>query len=243
MRESLKKRLFAGLGNLLASRLVHDWRPLARDEWRHLRAHFSQYGEDLVADDLLGPVANGVYVDVGAFDPIQFSNTLLLHRRGWRGINIDLDEEKIARFRKTRPADRSIVAAVGANERPAWVLEYELSVLNRVSFDPDNDRLAENGAPPLRSFPVTLRTLDGILEETGHTGRIDYLNIDCEGFELAVLQGLSLARWRPRLISIEALEPDRLARLRTHLAPFGYIESARTRITAFFSLQESAPAA
>jgi FkbM family methyltransferase len=236
MSESLPKRIASSLGNLIARRLVHDWRPLTRDEWRHLRPHFSQYGEDLIADDLLSGIERGVYVDVGAFDPIHYSNTLLLHQRGWRGVNVDLREEKIAAFRHSRPNDSSYVAAVGAAERAAWILEYDLPVLDRVTFDPDHDFLAENGDKPLRRAPITITPLDRLLERTGWVERVDYLNIDCEGFEIEVLHGTDLARWRPRLISIEALDAERLARVRAHLGSFGYIEAARTRITAFFAL-------
>ena len=238
MSESLPKRVAAALGNLIARRLVHEWQPLSRDEWRHVRPHFSQYGEDLIADDLLSGITRGVYVDVGAYDPIQFSNTLLLHRRGWRGVNIDLLEEKIAMFRRARPNDSSFVAAVGATERPAWILQYDLPVLDRVTFDVENDYLAENGHKPLRSSPITITPLDRLLERAGWVERIDYLNIDCEGFELEVLRGTSLDRWRPRVISLEALDAGRLAQVRDHLAPFGYAELARTRITAFFGRTE-----
>jgi hypothetical protein len=47
----------------------------------------------------------GVYVDVGAFDPVQFSNTLLLRQHGWRGVNVDPNAAQIEKFRRFRPAD------------------------------------------------------------------------------------------------------------------------------------------
>ena len=33
--------------------------------------------------------SNGIYIDIGAYHPYRFSNTCLLHSRGWSGLNID----------------------------------------------------------------------------------------------------------------------------------------------------------
>lgn len=235
MIRSLAKSLVAGLANKIAGRLVHDWQPLARDEWRHLRLHFSQYGEDIIADSILSSVQNGRYVDVGAFDPIHFSNTHLLHRRGWRGVNIDLDESKIAAFRRTRPDDVSVVAAVGGSRARAWVHEYAMSVLNRVTFDPEGDKRAENGDLPVRTREVDVRPLDEILGSNGVAEPIDYLNIDCEGFEAEVMRGFSFTRWRPRLVSLEVLDESRGAVLADLMRSHGYREVARTCITVFYA--------
>ena len=36
----------------------------------------------------------GIYVDIGCCHPIKDNNTYLLNKKGWSGINIDLDLEK-----------------------------------------------------------------------------------------------------------------------------------------------------
>ena len=49
---------------------------------------YSHFGEDLIILRLLGDVPpdhRGMYVDVGAFDPVLHSNTYLLYTHGWRG--------------------------------------------------------------------------------------------------------------------------------------------------------------
>src|SRR6516165_9664242 len=80
---------------------------LTREEIRLARFSFTMFGEDLVIEEFVNGlgIKRGFYVDVGAFDPVMASNTLLLFRRGWSGINIDIDEEKIERFRRARPRD------------------------------------------------------------------------------------------------------------------------------------------
>ena len=49
-------------------------------------------GEDLAINKFVDNKSNGIYVDVGAHHPIQRSNTHLLFKKGWEGINIDINE-------------------------------------------------------------------------------------------------------------------------------------------------------
>src|SRR6516162_3012208 len=103
--------LCSGLLYLLRNRR-QNW--LTREEIRLTRFSFSQFGEDLVIEELTNQlgIQRGFYVDVGAFDPVTGSNTLLLFKRGWSGINIDVGEEKITRFRRLRPRDWNVVCEV-----------------------------------------------------------------------------------------------------------------------------------
>ena len=59
---------------------------------------------------------DGIYVDVGAQNPVSNNNTFLLHKRGWSGLNIDLDEENIELFRSARPKDYNFNFAISSKE-------------------------------------------------------------------------------------------------------------------------------
>src|SRR5438045_8009791 len=80
---------------------------LSREEWKHVNLSFSQFGEDLAVlrhfEDRVG-----YFVDVGAHHPIRLSNTYLLYRCGWSGINVDANPDGIELFRKKRPRDLTI---------------------------------------------------------------------------------------------------------------------------------------
>ena len=86
------------------------------EDWQHLRFSFSQFGEDLVLLNYLKE-PHGFYVDVGAHHPVQFSNTYLLHRRGWHGVNIDATEEAIARFPASGEINRTVNDAQAVIDR------------------------------------------------------------------------------------------------------------------------------
>ncbi|NQV93126.1 hypothetical protein HQ403_01355 [Candidatus Kaiserbacteria bacterium] len=50
---------------------------------------FSQFGEDVVIQSLFRDKKNGIYIDVGAYNPILYSNTHSLYLKGWHGLSID----------------------------------------------------------------------------------------------------------------------------------------------------------
>ena len=45
----------------------------------------------MLADEFFKKKMSGFYVDVGCHQPLLNNNTYRLYKRGWRGINIDLD--------------------------------------------------------------------------------------------------------------------------------------------------------
>ncbi len=108
---------------LLRNRQPHAF---SREEIRFMRLSFGQYGEDLAAvhwGDLLG-VDRGVYVDVGAFAPAHLSNTLLLYKAGWRGVNVDMAPERVAQFTRHRPGDYNVCGAISDVEADVTLQLY-----------------------------------------------------------------------------------------------------------------------
>jgi hypothetical protein len=92
------------------------------EEVRAMRISYSQFGEDLVVRmHFMGNFDNSVgrFIDVGAFHPFKYSNTMLLSQLGWRGINIDCNPVKIAGFKKLRP-QTTISALRWARARVTW---------------------------------------------------------------------------------------------------------------------------
>jgi FkbM family methyltransferase len=180
---------------------------LSREEFRYSRISFSQFGEDLAIlrwiDEYFTKLPlTHVYVDAGCFHPIHCSNTLLLHKRGWRGINIDLSRDKIALFNRNRPNDLNVCAALSDKCERVFQLSYEGGLTDRISLEADT--LSMCGDSPIAFHQAVTTTLDAILGETEWVRRIGYLNIDCEGHDLAVLRGISLSRYQPAIITIEA---------------------------------------
>jgi len=86
---------------------------------------FSLYGEDLLLNHYFHQISltDGVYVDIGGFHPKWISNTFLLSKQNWKGVVVDLEEEKLKLFQYFRLNCKTICAAV-APENSKNNIEY-----------------------------------------------------------------------------------------------------------------------
>jgi FkbM family methyltransferase len=188
-------------------RLAPGQPQLALPEWAGCQFSFSQLGEDRVLVHLLGDIrdpARMVYVDVGAHDPVVFSNTFLLHKRGWRGVNIDASADGIERFRSHRPLDRNVCAAVSDSCREVVYYHYPSPAANRIG-PPGEDGPNILGERPVAATPMVTRPLNEVLAEQLRPGeQVGLLNIDCEGEDLALLRHLDWRRWQPEVVAVES---------------------------------------
>lgn len=161
--------------------------------------HHAQFAEDVSIIRHFPKHYRGFFVDVGCFHPVKYNNTYKLYKKGWRGVNIDIDSIKIAGFDVVRPGDTNIACAVSdrTGEIKFWTNGfYSLTVTLDEEF--------AKGAKNYRSKTVQADTLTNILNRTPYRGRtIDFLSIDAEGHDLEVLKSLDLKIYRPTLIAIE----------------------------------------
>lgn len=170
----------------------------------------SQYSEDIWINKFL-PQAGGFYVDIGAFHPKYGSNTYKLWKRGWNGINVDVDQYKIDLFKRFRPRDTNLSVGVSseASERMFYYQDGG-SYGSMSSFDADfaNDR-GEKFARKVKSRKVSVLTLDEVLERhlprtsDGDFRTVDLISIDVEGHEHEILRVFDFDRFRPQCLCIE----------------------------------------
>ena len=99
---------------------------------RNRQGHFSQNGEDLFLFKYFKH-EKGIYVDVGANHPIKNSNTYLLYKNGWKGINIEPIPSRLSKFVKARPSDVNLNVGVGST--PGKLKFYEMSSSVYSTFD------------------------------------------------------------------------------------------------------------
>jgi len=170
--------------------------------WFH---HYSQYGEDVPTWVYLAPIKNGFFVDVGCFHPKKYSNTYRWYKRGWRGVNIDLDPIKIEAFNMARPGDVNLVCAIsreGQGEMRDCYSFGRYSLISTLSREFAEQQIATGKKCTVHQIPVA--TLDFVLDGTRFAGRkIDLLTVDAEGYDLEILQSLSFERYSPGLILVE----------------------------------------
>lgn len=172
----------------------------------YVRPSFAQEGEDLLLARLFEYQTKGFYVDVGAHHPTRFSNTHLLHKKGWRGINIDPTPGGMTAFRRARPDDINLEIAVSSEDRMLILNIFDEPALNsfseQVSSQRDQSRYSIQN-----TVEVIARPLREILNEhlPHDVEVIDLLTIDAEGHDLSVLRSNDWDRFRPRVVLVEVL--------------------------------------
>ncbi len=200
-----------------------------------MRAVFPQEFEENLKRGLFGLIHKGYFVEVGAYHPQNFSQTLELERRGWTGILIEPQPERADDLRRQRTA-RVFAEACSSRRKSGSRMKLYLRD-GHSSFELEN--LDIGRFRPHGTLHVPVRTLNEILIEAGAPQTIDFVSIDVEGHELDVLNGFDLARWRPRLVLIE----DLLLHLRVHryLTRRGYRCLRRTGINNWYVPAEEMP--
>ena len=155
----------------------------------------------------------GFFVEAGANDGYAQSNTYYLERfRDWRGILV----EPIPRLHRAcvreRPKSQVFNCALTSgedNQQSVTMVDSGLmSIVEgaRGSRQADQEHV-ERGKEVQRldaclEISVPARTLTSVLDEA-RVERIDFFSLDVEGYEVSVLKGLDLDKYRPEYILVE----------------------------------------
>jgi FkbM family methyltransferase len=171
-----------------------------------------------------------VFVDVGAARPDYLSVSALYRAAGWRIIAIEPNPEfcelhkakgyEVLQFacgdHDEDDVDFCIVNSHGAEYADGNVSYESFSSL---SIKDSYASLQEN--LDTKTIKVNLRRLDSILKNYApDISRIDILSVDVEGWELEVINGLNISKYRPRVMVIENLFDDE--KYRTYMENIDY---------------------
>jgi FkbM family methyltransferase len=188
----------------LAKRLVRREEAAAPGPFMHESVgSYSQFGEDLVIDALLGCPSGGVYVDVGANDPDELSNTKRFYERGWRGVNIEPNTSLWEELERKRPEDTNLNIGVAPTAGVMTFYRMYPSTLSTFDAAAVKDNLAHPGARMESEVQVAVEPLSQVLGAHAGDGPVDFLSVDTEGLDLAVLKSNDWRTHRPRLVLVE----------------------------------------
>jgi len=215
----------------------------------------AQFGEDRVLWRIFRERPRGYFIEVGAYDGVTLSNTYFLEQMGWHGILIEPILELCRKAAVARTRSRIIHAAVSrpdARGTADFTIAQNVPVLSFLNSDQAHvDRCLAEGAT-LVTVPVPVVTLDDVIRyERNHAPQdrnpwiprrgwsIDLVSIDVEGGELEVLEGLSLERFKPRILLLENDRPAGVG-IEPYLASRGYRKFHRQKINDFYLRNDDA---
>lgn len=170
---------------------------------------YAQFGEDLIAKSLFDAIgiAKPTYMDIGAYEPISSNNTYLFYTLGARGLLVEPNVDLTAKLKAERPGDKLLVAGIGIDDTPE--LDYYV-IKDRPqenTFDKAQaERLVrDNGYKIDRVVKLPMVNINrAIADQFGKEGP-DFLSVDVEGLEFAILKTLDLKRFRPKVICVDTL--------------------------------------
>jgi FkbM family methyltransferase len=173
---------------------------------------------------LFPPDFKGICVDVGAYDPFWLNNSWIFEEDGWDVHCIEPNPScipKLKEFRKnvyeyacgSENKDDADFFVFTANEivgeaSGTGLIDFRLNVNPRRYYEERNSKHYKQIFS--RQLKVNVRTLDWLMENKIKRDHIDYLSIDVEKYEMEVLKGTNLNKWKPKIIVIERTDEDRI---------------------------------
>lgn len=152
----------------------------------------------------------GFYIDVGAGHPVYDNVSFAFYLGGWHGVTVEPNPALAALGRAVRPRDRLFQGLSGAAAGEATLyLQREFHGLSTTIAEHAATAEKETGrSAEVVRLPVT--TLVALCEQHA-AASFEFLKVDVEGAEADVLRGADFARFRPKVIVVEAIKPFTLA--------------------------------
>lgn len=166
------------------------------------RRSFSQAGEDLKIEELIGQVR--WFVDIGAHDGISCSNSLHFALRGAHGVCFEPIRETYTKLRwlhALNPRVRTVRCGISDQTRKAIMIAADF-----VSYLPETEDTTHTEILTIRestSETVTLLRFEDAIQGLDLPVECDLLSIDVEGHELNVLKSIDFTQHIFRAVVVE----------------------------------------
>ena len=164
-----------------------------------IKKQYSKNQEDKYLKKIFKKKNKGTYIDIGAYHPYRFSNTYLLHKKGWNGINVDINKKSIDLFNIARPNDINLNIAIGDKNKIQTFYykkkNHPMNTLNKKfvkKFWNNKDHIKKN--------KIMTRTFNYL---TKKIKKVDMLDIDVEGTEYNVIKKINFKKISFKIILIE----------------------------------------
>lgn len=197
-----------------------------RDLWSYIlysmKGSYSQYGEDKFISDFFSDKKQGRYLDIGASHPFRISNTYLLYKLGWSGITVEPIPNLVNLHKKWRPRDEIIPEAIGLTGGSMNFFEMVPSVLSTMDEKTANKYINEKSATLFKKYEVHVRSISDLIDYAFYEAHVDFLSIDIEGLDAAILESIDFSIYRPELVCIEANDNEARQRIISKLTNHKY---------------------
>ena len=206
---------------------------------------YSQNGEDIIVREIFNvlKIKTPSYIDIGAHDPFNLSNTALFYKNGSHGVNIEANPILCKRIAKYRKRDINLSIGIGASNEPLTFYVASYPTVSTFSKEEAEFACKKWGVKIVKKIPVEVRTLKFVIEK--YCGGIfpDFLSLDTEGLDTVILKSLKELSSLPKVICTELNDSTSetigtITQGREILEPLGYTLVMKTPVNAIFVLKD-----
>jgi len=169
---------------------------------KYTKKSYSLSNVDLIIERIFSKKNKGIYIDVGCNHPIKFNNTYILYKKGWSGLNIDVDKESIEQFNKLRKRDENVQSLVTSkdDEEKELFFYHKRSAINTLSKD-----LAELRGNNYKEIKrIKGKSLNYLIENSKLKNfKINLMSIDIENYEFEALKYFDFKKYNIDVIVTE----------------------------------------
>lgn len=168
----------------------------------------------------------GVFVDIGAFEPITISNSYHFEQNGWECHLFEANTQQIPKLQAHR---KNVYHCALADENRSDIIFHVVLTngwtagFSAISLDPQYESIFPCNDKKITEIHVEQRTLDSFFEKEfkGVVTEIDVMSLDIEGGEMNMLKGFTyIKECPPKLIVLENVTKDEA--IQSYLESVGY---------------------
>lgn len=200
-----------------------------------------QFAEDRILQEIFGDLPEGYCVEVGAYDGRTGSASYLFETRGWHCLLIEPIPALAQEIRRHRASTVVNCAASNSEGTATFFVAENVEQMSTLNLTADHLNWIKQVGGAIKQITVRTATLDSLLAEAAFP-EIQFITIDVEGHEMAVLEGFTLEKHRPRIVIIEdnsgSGDPRASSgdpRVARHMSQHGYVHFRRTGVNEWYA--------
>jgi FkbM family methyltransferase len=205
---------------------------------------YSQAGEDQIVRylfNVLG-ITRPTYLEIGTNHPFLGNNTYYFYLRGSKGVCVEPDEAFFSLIRKYRGRDTLIQAGIGTEpgkEIDLYIFPKAYGGWNTFSQEEAVNRGKESGIAYTSVRKVPVMTINEVIGKY-FTPHPNFISLDVEGLDLAILRSMDFDRYKPEVICVETItfstqmKEEKISEIMEFLNEKGYFSFGDTHINTVF---------
>jgi len=204
---------------------------------------YSQCGEDMILSFIFYKalkIKKPTYLDIGAYDSYEDSNTAVFYENGSTGVNVEPNTGRYKKIATSRKRDINLNLGVSTKE---GVADFHTLSSEKMStlIKPKAEKLLTSHKIDIKSTKkIQVTTVNKIIEKYCKGIFPDLFSLDAEGMDLAILRSINWKKYSPLVICTETASystngnEKKDIKLISFLESKGYMVYADTRINTIF---------